>query len=330
MEYVLSVLVFVLVAGLTLAGYLWLAGRSRRMERRLQDQAAGDPSSGSPPDLLLGNLTPALAGQLPLTEEDRSALQRELRTAGYYRPTALMEYAALRWVLVILPLISAGVGALFFTETMRAALIVWLSGLIVAGLGFSLPRIFLYYKAKARTFAIERGLPTAIDMLTLCLGAGLNVLVSLRRVASELHGAYPILAEELEIVGRQAELRTLEFALAQFAERVGLPQARNIAVILNQSDNLGTDAVSVLREYADNMRIDLRQRADEMANKAPFKLLFPAYLLAFGALILLFSPAILEAGRILSANNIGGAIRQASDDLQKVEPGNGPPANPQR
>jgi tight adherence protein C len=322
MEYVLTFLVFVVVAGVTLTGYLVLAGRSRGMERRLQGKTPSDPSIGSSPELLLGDLTPALAGQLPLTEEDRSALQRDLRTAGYYRPTAVMEYAALRWVLVIIPLVAAGVSALFFTETLRGALLVWMAGVLVAGLGFSLPRIYLYYRAKSRMHAIERGLPTAIDMLTLCLGAGLNVLVSLRRVASELHGAYPILADELEIVGRQAELRTLEFSLAQFADRVSLPQARNIAVILNQSENLGTDAVTVLREYADNMRINMKQRAEEMANKAPFKLLFPAYMLAFGALILLFSPAILEASRILNTNNIGNTIRQAGEDIKKVDSAN--------
>jgi tight adherence protein C len=322
MEYVLTFLVFVVVAGVTLTGYLVLAGRARGMERRLRGKMPSDPSIGSSPELLLGDLTPALAGQLPLTEEDRSALQRDLRTAGYYRPTAVMEYAALRWVLVIIPLVAAGVSALFFTETLRGALLVWMAGVLVAGLGFSLPRIYLYYRAKSRMHAIERGLPTAIDMLTLCLGAGLNVLVSLRRVASELHGAYPILADELEIVGRQAELRTLEFSLAQFADRVNLPQARNIAVILNQSENLGTDAVTVLREYADNMRINMKQRAEEMANKAPFKLLFPAYMLAFGALILLFSPAILEASRILNANNIGNTIRQAGEDVKKVDSAN--------
>src|SRR5262249_13629218 len=105
---------------------------------------------------------------------------------------------------------------------------------------------------------------------------------------------HPVLAFELEIVQRQAELRTLEFALTQFADRTGLPNVRNLSVILSQSENLGTDAVATLREYADSMRTNIRQKADEMANKAPFKLLSPAYLMAIGAALLIISPTVLE------------------------------------
>src|SRR5262249_44133168 len=179
-----------------------------------------------------------------------------------------------------------------------------------------LPRIYIYYRGKARMAAIERGMPTAIDMLTMCLSAGLNVLNSLDRVVRELSSSFPVLAYELAIVRRQAELRSLEFALAQFAERVGLPHARNLAVILTQSENLGTDAVTTLREYADNMRINMRQRADEVANQAPFKLLFPAFMMAIGAAILLISPVILEFAAFRRNNLIGGNMTRARELLK--------------
>src|SRR5262249_37705984 len=172
------------------------------------------------------------------------------------------------------------------------------------------------YKAKWRQHQIERGLPVAIDMMTLCLSAGLNVNNSLERVSHELQFAYPVLGEEFEIVRRQTELRSLDFALIQFAERVNMPQIRNLQVLLTQSENLGTDAVSVLREYADDLRINMRQRADEMANAAPFKLLFPAYLMAFGAGILLLSPAILEFRNFRQRNLIGANLEQARGFLQ--------------
>ena len=135
----------------------------------------------------------------------------------------------------------------------------------------------------------------------------------MQRVVRELHDAFPVLAYELELVRQQAELRTLEFAMNQFADRTGLANVRNLAVILSQSENLGTDAVTTLREYADSMRVNRRQRADEMANKAPFKLLFPAYVLALGAAILLISPTILEF-RDFREKNMMGAIR---DDSKK-------------
>jgi pilus assembly protein TadC len=322
METIILSLVFLLVFGLTFGGYLVLSRRRRRAAARLEEGPGEEPA----PDLVLGELTPVLAAQLPVTEEDRTDLQRELRTAGYYRPTALVEYAAVRAVLIVMPVLAAGVLALV-TDSFRQAVWVWVGGVVAALLGFSLPRLYLHFRSRARLYEIERALPTALDMLTLCLSAGLNMLTSLERVVRELYCAYPVLAAELDIVRRQTELRTLEFALDQFADRVGLPQVRNLAVILSQSESLGTDTVSTLREYADSMRISLRQRADEVANKAAFKLLFPAYLLALGAGILLISPAILEFSSFARHNLIGNALRQSREDLGELR--NLPPSVPQ-
>lgn len=314
METLLLLMVFVLGSGLTLTGFLYVLKRRERIEQRLDAGRDEDDELGDD-DLLLGDLTPALAAQIPVAEGDRTDLQRELRQAGYYRPTAFMEYVALRSVLVFVPLLAAGAFALF-TDTVEQAAWVWGGATILAMLGFSLPRVYVYYRGRARMHQIEKGLPTAIDMLTLCLTGGLNVLNSLQRVVKELHLAYPVLAYELEIVRQQAELRTLDFALTQFADRVGLPHLRNLLVILSQSENLGTDAVTTLREYADDMRINMRQKADEMANKAPFKLLFPAYLLAIGAAVLLISPTVLEFRAFRETNLIGDITQQARQGLQ--------------
>jgi tight adherence protein C len=322
LQYLLVGLVFVLISLATFGGYLFLRRRRQRVEQRLKMNTPSDPSLGSRPELLLGDMTTVLASQVPIAESDRSELQRELRVAGYYKPTALMEYAALRAVLIFLPLLVGGVAGLLFAETPRQLLWTWGTALLCAGLGFSLPRIYVYYRGKARMHAIERGLPVAIDMISLCLGAGLNVLNSLHRVAEELKESYPTLAFEMAIMCRQAELRTLDFALAQFADRVGLNQVKNLSVILTQSENLGTDAVSNLREYSDNLRVNMRQRADEMANKAPFKLLFPAYLMALGAAILLISPAILDFRDFQNSNMISNILRQGQDQTPGATPNN--------
>lgn len=318
MEDLLTIFVFLLGAGVVFGLYLLLSRRARRVQERLRT----GPGTERTEEMSLGSLTPALAGQIPISAADTQELERELRSAGYYRPTALTQYAALRAVLVLLPLL-AGAAAALFAETPRGAGLCWVGGIIFALLGFSIPRVVLYYQGRARKHAIERGLPAALDMLTLCLGSGLNVLVSLRRVAEELHTAHPVLAYELELVSRQAELRSLDFALIHFADRVGVPQVRNISALLSQSQNLGSDAVNVLREYADNLRTNLRQRADELANKAPLKLLFPAYMLAIGAGILIVSPTVLEFVEFRKLNLVNETVNQAREALQ------GPPA-PQR
>lgn len=317
MENLLMFGVFALVAGLTLTIFLLLQMRRQRVEERLRNDAEDEASLlRGDKDLVLGDMTRALAAQIPVAEGDRSQLERELRQAGYYRPTALLEYVALRAIFIFVPLVGAALFALL-TESVEQASWIWMAAVVMAMLGFSLPRVFVYFKGKARMHAIERGLPTAIDMLTLCMTGGLNVMISLTRVVKELHLAYPVLASELEIVRQQAEMRTLEFALTQFADRVGLPHLRNLLVIMSQSENLGTDAVTTLREYADDMRINMRQRADEMANKAPFKLLFPAYLLAIGAAVLLISPTVLEFAAFRQANMIGQTITEGKRALQE-------------
>jgi tight adherence protein C len=317
-EFLILVLVFLFLLGLMLGGLAFFARRRRKLEQRLQTPAGNEDMLSTDPTLVLGDITPAMAAQIPISEEDQTELQRELRVAGFYRPSAMVEYLALRSLFVFLPLIIAGVYALY-TESTTQALWAWGGGILVAILGFSVPRVYLYFRGQERMRQIERGMPTAIDMLTLCLGAGLNVPNSLARVVRELSGSFPVLAYELEIVRRQADLRSLEFALAQFADRVGLPHARNLSVILTQSENLGTDAVATLREYADNMRINMRQRADEMTNKVPFKLLFPAYLLAIGAAILILSPVVLEFAQFRRNNLIGGDITKAGADLKKAD-----------
>lgn len=315
MEYVLTFLVFLGAALLTFGAFALLRRRgARQVHRRLEEM-----DSASTPELILGDLTPALASHLPVSQQDQAELQRELRAAGYYRPTALMEYAALRATFILAPLLIAGVLSLYADTLVQAAWI-WGGGVLAAILGYSLPRVYVYYRGQARMRRIERALPTAIDMLILCLGAGLNVLNSLQRVTQELHRAFPILAYEFEIVRRQAELRTLEFALTQFADRVGLPQARNLTIVLSQSENLGTDAVPVLREFADDMRINMRQRADEMANKAPFKLLFPAYLMAFGAAILLIGPVVLEFSRFREQPDLREISTQGREAAKSFDP----------
>jgi len=322
MEYFLLALVFVFCTGVIVMVYVALSRGRQRVEARLVPAPSSDPSIGtSTPELVLGELTPALSGQIPLSEAGRSELQRDLMAAGMYRPTALMEYTAVRAVLTIAPLIIGGVVALVWTETLSEALRVWIGALIVAGLGFSIPRLFLTLKGIARKRAIERGLPTAIDMITLCLSAGLNVLNSLERVADELSLAYPELGFELQLVRRQSDLRSLEFALVQFAERVDLPQLRNISVILSQSEKLGTDGVSVLREYADNMRIYMKQHAEAVANRAPLKMLIPGYMMTLGFFILLLTPPAMEVASFRKDNVVGNLREEEKQAMEELNRG---------
>jgi tight adherence protein C len=290
-EWLFLAMLFVVVSG----SLFLLLQRGNARRQRLESRLASEKSTetGSTPDLLLGELTPALAQQTPMSERDRTELQRELIDAGYYRQTALMEYAALRALLVFVPLLATVVIAVFVEPQQIPGVIV--GGAMLALLGYSMPRVYLNYLARARTREVERGLPVALDLMTLGLSAGLTILASLRRVARELKNAYPVLAYELEIVEQQAELRSLEHALQQLADRVRIPEIRNLALLLVQSERLGTDVGSALLEFSASFRSTLKQRAEAQANKASFWMTFPTILcLWVSAGIILIGPLYYE------------------------------------
>ena len=290
-EWVIIGLISVAVAG----SFFLLLQRSNAKRQLLEKRLAGEQTPGmeSQPQMILGELTPAIAGQIPLTEKGHSDLRRELIDAGFYRPTAVIEYVALRTVLLIVPLVIAAAVALLL-EPARVPVVAFV-GIVVASLGYSLPRIFLNYLARTRTRQIERGLPVALDLITLGLSAGLTILASIRRVARELRKAYPILAYELEIVQQQAEMRSLEHSLQQLSDRVRVPEIRNLALILVHSERLGTDIGSTLLEFSAAFRATLKQRAEAQANKASFWMTFPTVLcLWISAAIVLVGPMYFE------------------------------------
>ncbi len=282
---------FVVVAGAALSGYLWLLERRRHVE--LRNLQSTEPVTSITSGMILGPFTPVLAEHSPMADDKQAALRRELREAGYYQPQALVEYRAVRAVLVLLPLALAGTLALLGKREDVAPIAIL--GVVIAGLGFALPRVFIQYRARVRAREIERGLPVVIDLLGLALSGGQNLYAALGSVTNEIDHAYPLLAEELRIVRQQAELSSLHAALEQFAERTNHPDVRNLAMVLSQSERLGTDVAAGLHEYGNSLRLNMRQRAEAAANRASFWMLFPTILcLAIPAALLLISPVYLE------------------------------------
>jgi tight adherence protein C len=269
-----------------------LVARQERLTQRLQD-TDGEAASAPRPEYVFGDLTPALAEQVPVTASSQEELRQELREAGYYAPSAVMQYAAVRAVLVLLPLFAAAVAALMVARAQMPVVVIL--GVIGAGLGFSLPRAFVNYRARVRKREIERGLPVAVDLLTLGLSGGQNIFTALERVSRELRLSYPVLGSELEVVRRQAQYSSLPQALHQWSDRVRIPEVRNLVMILTQSERLGTDIAGGLLEFASNFRTTLRQRADAQANRAAFWMLFPTMFgLWIPAAIILIGPVFFE------------------------------------
>jgi tight adherence protein C len=284
-------ILFLVVVCATIGIFQWLLDRRHRSEmRNLQSE---EPSTSTTETMILGPLTPILAEQSPMSEPKQTAMQRELREAGFYQPQALTEYRAMRAVLVLMPLIVAGILA-FLGQRADIGRTV-LAGGVLACLGYAVPRLYIQYRSRVRARELERGLPVAIDLLNLALTGGQNISAALRSVAREIAHSYPVLSEEFEIVRHQAELSHLGAALQKFAERTNHPDVRNLAMVLAQTERLGTDVSAGLLEYGNNLQLNMRHRAEAAANRASFWMLFPTILcLSIPAALLLVSPVYME------------------------------------
>lgn len=277
------------ITSLTFIMATLLLRRSPRDGRLPETDDEVNPTS----NLVLGEFTTALSTPAPSYREKAPELAQELRSAGFYRPSAVLEYRAVRNLLVLLALLATGSLALLVPQ--EQMLLVLAGGLAITVLAFSLPRVYIALRSRSRSRAIERGLPLAIDLLILCLTAGQNLLSALLLVARQIRRNHPVLAQELTIAHQQAELHSLEQALHQWADRVRLPEVRNLVMLLIQSERLGADAAVTLTELAHNFRITARQRAEAAANRTSFWMLFPSVTCFWVAgAIILIGPAYLE------------------------------------
>ena len=165
-----------------------------------------------------------------------------------------------------------------------------IGGVIV---GFYFPQLWLTSKINARQKSIRKSLPDALDLLTICVEAGLGFDAAMAKVGekweSELSLAFARVIQEIQL----GKLR--RDAMRDMAERIGLPEMTSFVAAVIQSEQLGVSMAKVLRIQADQMRIKRRQRAEEEAHKAPIKMLIPMALLIFPSLMItLMTPAVLR------------------------------------
>lgn len=287
-EWLQPAILFVLVASMTFpVVLLWVRGRARRV------RTASADADDAPPELVFGNLTPALSQQIQISPGMKAELEKELRAAGFYRPTAFLEYSAVRAVLVVIPMIATLVVALLAPAAQMSSVL--FLGALAVGLGYSLPRLYLNWRGRVRNRQIERGLPLAIDLMTLCLTAGQNLLASLQEVAQELRNTHPDLATDIAIAHQMTRLHSLEHAMKDWADRVHSPEVTNLALLLIQSERLGTGAAGTLNEFSAFLRTSARQRAEAQANRTNFWMLFPSvFCFWIAAAIILIGPAYFE------------------------------------
>jgi len=233
---------------------------------------------------------------LPNTStKDLSANRKMLVRAGYRRPEAVM---ALRGAKVVLPILLAAIvyfSGLTNTTTVNP-IFIWILALLG---GFLLPDMWLSRQVRNRQNILRKALPDALDLLVVCIEAGLGLDQAFMRVSQELRITHPELCSELDMVNVQIRVgRTRIESMRELASRTGVDDIKALVAMLIQTDRFGTSVSQSLRVHADDMRMKRRQRAEEAAAKTPVKMVPPLVFFIFPALfVVILGPAIITIFR---------------------------------
>jgi tight adherence protein C len=229
----------------------------------------------------------------PKKEATISEMRRLFIKAGYRNPTALPLFFGLKTLMALLFFGAVFIAKLFFWEKMTAANFTYLS-ILLAILGFYLPNIWIKFRISNRKEKIQRGIPDALDLMVVCVEAGSGLDSALTRTAEEMKKTNSVLSEELGLVNLEIRAgKPRHEALKNLAWRTDLEDLSNLTTLLIQTEKFGTSIAQALRVHSDFMRTKRFQRAEELAQKMPVKLIFPLALFILPMFfIIVLGPAV--------------------------------------
>lgn len=270
----------------------------RRVRERLTRPEMG---SGSQLDMRRGNAKAQVRDWLsrvgeaaakpfmPEEREKQSELRRRLSMAGIYTPGAIRVVTGFKFIC----LIGGAIGGYVVGMLTNNVLLAFSLGGIV---GYLAPRFWISNRVKHQQRALEYGLPDALDLMVVCVEAGLAVDAAMERVGQELTIAHPRLSRELEITHMETRVGlSRSESLRNMGARTGCAALQSVASMLIQADRFGTSISGALKLHAEGLRITRQQKAEELAAKASVKMSFPLVLFIFPAtFIVLAGPTIVE------------------------------------
>jgi tight adherence protein C len=299
MLWTITILTFLITLGIVGALFYALAPSQVNLTGRLSRLLSPDVPveetdfSGKQKERLQNTL--ASVGKLMSKPPSQSSkAQRLMVRAGYRDGDALW---AMRGVKILLPI---GLMALVFLS----GLYKW-NPLVVFGaallLGYLLPDLWVTWRVRSRQHRLRLALPDGLDLLVICVEAGLGLDQALMRVSQELRVAHPELSDELQLVNLEMRVgKTRLEALRELAQRTGLDDIKALVAMLIQTDRFGTSVAQALRVHSDELRMKRRQRAEEMAAKTTVKMVPVLVFFIFPALmVVILGPAALAIMRQL-------------------------------
>jgi tight adherence protein C len=267
--------------------------------RRSTNAPKGDGFNKETLAKVLEKASPALSKPLtPKTEEEAGKLRQRLVEAGFRSEGAAMVFLSLKVLVALVILFLTGSISVFLGGFNTGNI---MKAVIGGGIGFYLPELALSYLGSTRKKAIFRGLPDALDLMVVCVEAGLGLDQALRKVTEEMKGSYRTLAEEFGLSNLHLQMgRAKNQVLQELGNRTGVDDLRSLASLLIQADKFGSSVGQALRVQSDAMRTKRQQIAEEKAAKTAVKLIFPLVIFIFpGVFTVLVGPAAIQMAREL-------------------------------
>jgi len=236
----------------------------------------------------------------PSDEEELGKVRLKLLNAGFRNENAVAVLFGIKLILTLLGLaIAFPIVALKLGMTRNALTITVVSG----GIGFYLPGLVVGSRKKKRSESIFLGLPDALDLMVVCVEAGLGLDAAMRRVTTELSTSCPVLCEEFAISNFQLQMgRPRKDVLRDLGLRTGVDDMRSLAAVIIQAEKFGSSIGSALRVQSDAMRLRRRQYAEERAAKTAVKIMIPLILFIFpGVFVVLVGPAGIQIANTIMA-----------------------------
>ena len=306
MILIITICTFVCISLGAMAAY-WLMFRptsaaTERLKRMGEGDGASSSASSSAASLVISESPVAAFAEKLATPLNRIAppsaaeakkLAKQLMHAGYRSPNAPIVYRSLQLLSLVMFPAAVALGCALWGKPIGSAFL-WILGAFV--FGFVLPRYALNRMIKSRQLRLQWGLADSLDLLVVSIEAGLGLNSALVRVGDEMKEVHPDISEEFAMTNMEIRVgRDRAEALRNLAERTGVEDLRSLCAMLIQADKFGTSIARAVRVYADSLRTKRRQRAEQAAQKAAVKLLFPLACFLFPTLfIALLGPAFIN------------------------------------
>lgn len=277
--------VFLAVTLLTLAfGNITLSWSDVRRRMSTGDAGLGE-ADHTGASVLHGAQPDFLKGLVPSDEVKKTELMRFLNSAGYYGTAALVWFQAIRIsVAVALGMATALMFGQVFPQ--QSYMMAAFASIVMTFFGYILPRAIVSVR-RDRLFEEHRqGFPDFLDLLVICVEAGIGVDSAMERISRDLSRDYPSLARNVAFMSLELRAgKSTREALENLALRLGIPEAKSFATLIQQSEELGTSLVQSLRTYSEEMRQKRLARAEEKAHALPVKLVLPLALFIFPVIL---------------------------------------------